>query len=80
MSKYEFYMPEIQNSNPYIVATWWCKPLILKLDYFDITESIAWNIKGCTDIGIIKKGFVAKTLFLSYSLFKKYEYLKSFVN
>ena len=43
-------------SNPYIIATWWCKPLIL-----DLTEYLRSTTLVCKDIGIRKSEFVVKT-------------------
>jgi len=33
-------------SNPYIFATWWCKPLIFQIYGFFPTLCTVWNIKG----------------------------------
>ena len=47
---------KLNLSNPYIIATWWCKPLIL-----DLTEYLSCTTLVCKNIGIRKSEFVVKT-------------------
>ena len=37
--------PGLKSSDPFSVATIWCKPLKFQLRLFDITEFIVWNMQ-----------------------------------
>ena len=73
-----YHCDKLKYSNPFIVATWWCKPLIFQT-YLEIEFSRNHSLKyrrsatlGCKDIGIRKLEFVAKTQFLCYKLLKRW--------
>ena len=61
--------PKIKLLNPYIFAAWWCKPLIFQTliiwsNRIHILKYLRFTTFGCSDLGIWKSEFVAKTQFL----------------
>ena len=54
----------IEFLKPYIVATWWCKPLILQILIILSIKYEVWIILGFKEIGMRKLEFVARTQFL----------------
>ena len=56
---------KLKFSNPYIVVTWWTKPLIFQT-WFDLIKFIFIFTLGCKEICIRKSVFVAKTEFLCW--------------
>ena len=57
---------KLKPSNPYIFATWWCKPLIFQTYLFYIGWFIIWNI-GLQRYMDYKSEFVAKTQIRYYN-------------
>ena len=75
-----YHCDKLKYSNPYIVGTRLCKPLIFQTyieTYIEFSRNHSLKYRrsatlGCKDIGIRKLEFVAKTQFLCYKLLKRW--------